>query len=76
MLNTGRFKEWNTIIAKASLKIRDVLEQLNLNIVEEFLRMRDAGLVARIRILNVCGLFRQGWRGNSSLMIALIFKKI
>ena len=76
LLISGKFKAWNTINAKALLKIRDVLDRKNVDIVEEFLRMRDAGLVARIRMLNVCGLFRQGWRSNAGLLFAVILKKI
>ena len=76
MLLQGKFKAWNTINANALLKIRDMLDPHNVDIVEEFLRMRDANLVARIRMLNVCGLFRQGWQGNLSLLLAVTLKKI
>ena len=76
MLIQGKFKVWNTTNANALLKIRHLLNKRNVDIIEEFFRLRDSGFVARIRMLNVCGLFRQGWRGNASLLLAVILKKI
>ena len=76
MLMQGKFRAWNTINVNALLKNRNLLEQRNLDIVEEFHRMRDGGLFARIRMLNVCGLFRQGWQGNLAMLFAVIFNRI
>ncbi len=76
LLLRGKFKVWNTTNANALLKISFLLDQRNLDIVEQFLRMRDASLFARIRMLNVCGLYRQGWKGNFTLWFAVIMRKI
>ena len=72
MLMQGKFKAWNTIHANTLLMLRDIVDPHNIDIVEEFLRMRDADLIARVRMLNVCGLFRQGWQGNLSLLFAVV----
>ena len=76
MLLQGKFKVWNTLNANNLLSIRDMLAPHNVKIVEEFMRMRDASLFTRIRMLNICGLYRQGWQGNFSLILAVILKKI
>ena len=76
MLLQGRFKSWNTQNARALLSIRDMLDPHNVDIVEEFLRMRDANIMARLRMINVCGFYRQGWQGSISLFLAAILKKI
>jgi glycosyltransferase involved in cell wall biosynthesis len=72
----GQFKAWNTINANALLEVREKLEPHNVEVVEEFLRMRDASIGARLRMLDVCGLFRQGWQGQISLLLSIVLKKI
>lgn len=43
---------------------------------ELFAKMRDARLKDRLRLMEVCGLYRQTWRGTFSLMLAALLKKI
>lgn len=44
--------------------------------VELFCKMRDARLKDRLRLIEVCGLYRQTWRGTISLILAALLKKI
>jgi glycosyltransferase involved in cell wall biosynthesis len=44
--------------------------------VELFAKMRDAKLKDRLRLMEVCGLYRQTWRGTLSLILAALLKKI
>jgi len=43
---------------------------------EIFGRFRGAHLKDRIRLLEVCGLYRQTWQGTLSLWLATIINKI
>jgi len=76
MLLEGRFRRWNEQNAKALLSIRHMLDHHNVEIVEEYLRMRDASTLTRLRMINVCGFYRQGWQGSLSLLLAVVLKKI
>lgn len=76
MLLQGKFKEWNTINADSLLKVRRMLLPHHVDIITEFLRLREGNIIQRVRMIGVCGLFRQGWHGNVSLLVAVILKKI
>ncbi len=43
---------------------------------ELFAKMRGARLKDRFRLMEVCGLYRQTWRGSFSLMLAALLKRI
>lgn len=72
----GRFKDWNTINYVALCKIKHLLTQDNQDILDTFGRFRGAKLKDRIRLLEVCGLYRQTWQGTLSLWLATILNKI
>jgi glycosyltransferase involved in cell wall biosynthesis len=76
MLIQGKFKEWNTINTSSLLEVEHLLLPHNVDIIREFLRLRDGHIIERIRMIGVCGLFRQGWHGNLSLLVAVFLKKI
>jgi glycosyltransferase involved in cell wall biosynthesis len=60
-----------------SLRLSELyLIKSNKEILEIFEIMRKAKLKDRIRLLEICGLYRQTWRGTISLIIASILKKI
>jgi glycosyltransferase involved in cell wall biosynthesis len=48
----------------------------NLEIYYLFKKLRSRNLKDRVRLIQVCGIYRQSWRGTLSLMIAAILKKI
>jgi len=72
----GRFKQWNDINYVALNGIRHLLSEDNQNILEIFGRFRGARLKDRIRLLEVCGLYRQTWQGTLFLWVATIINKI
>ena len=76
MLLQGNFKMWNTVNCDSLLKVRHLLLPQHVDIVTEFLRLREGNVIQRVRMIGVCGLFRQGWHGNLSLIVAVILKRI
>jgi glycosyltransferase involved in cell wall biosynthesis len=73
---SGRFKTWNTINYQALVNIKHLLSKDNQDILTTFGVFRGARLKDRIRLLEVCGLYRQTWPGTFSLWLATIINKI
>jgi glycosyltransferase involved in cell wall biosynthesis len=73
---TGRFKNWNDLNYAALYSIRHLLSKENQDILDIFGRFRGAHLKDRMRLLEVCGLYRQTWQGTISLWLATIINKI
>lgn len=72
----GRFKDWNTKNYKALCAIQHLLTKDNRDILTTFGKFRGARLKDRIRLLEVCGLYRQTWQGTFTLWLATIINKI
>jgi glycosyltransferase involved in cell wall biosynthesis len=72
----GRFKNWNDINYTALCNIRHLLTKDSQDILEIFGKFRGAKLKDRIRLLEVCGLYRQTWRGTFNLWLATIINKV
>ncbi len=72
----GRYKLWNDLNTDALLKNKQFLARENVQILELFVLLRSARLKDRLRLIEVCGLYRQTWQGTASLIFAAIFKKI
>ena len=72
----GRFKQWNDINYTALCDIRHLLSKDNQDILDTFGKFRGARLKDRIRLLEVCGLYRQTWKGTLSLWLATTLNKI
>lgn len=72
----GRFKNWNDLNYKALCNVRHLLTQDNQDVLDIFATFRGARLRDRIRLLEVCGLYRQTWQGTLSLWLATIINKI
>lgn len=73
---TGRFKNWNDLNYDALCSIRHLLTKDSQDILDIFGRFRGANLKDRMRLLEVCGLYRQTWKGTLSLWFATIINKI
>jgi glycosyltransferase involved in cell wall biosynthesis len=73
---SGRFKQWNDINYAALNNIRHLLSEESKDVLDIFEHFRGARLKDRIRLLNVCGLYRQTWQGTLSLWLATIVNKI
>jgi glycosyltransferase involved in cell wall biosynthesis len=71
----GRFKHWNNINYIALLNVKNFLTKDNQDVLHTYDLLRNASLKDRVRLLEVCGLYRQTWRGTLSLWLAIIFKK-
>ena len=72
----GRFRSWNTKNIEALYVANDILTEDNQEILRLFKLLRSAKLIDRFRLMEVCGLYRQTWRGTLSLFIAALLKKI
>jgi glycosyltransferase involved in cell wall biosynthesis len=72
----GRFKDWNDINYTALCNIRHLLTKDSQDILDIFGLFRGAHFKDRIRLLEVCGLYRQTWQGTFSLWLATIINKI
>jgi glycosyltransferase involved in cell wall biosynthesis len=72
----GRFTTYSEKNIQALDLGRKFLTQGNSEILDLFMLMRNAKLKDRFRLLEVCGLYRQTWRGTVSLICAAVFKKI
>lgn len=73
---SGRFKEWNNVNYVALKNVSYLLTKDNQDIIEIFGTFRGATLKDRIRLLEVCGIYRQTWQGTLSLWLATIINKI
>jgi glycosyltransferase involved in cell wall biosynthesis len=72
----GRFKVWNDMHVAALQKNRRLMTESSLETLDQFVRIRGSHLLHRFRMLEVCGLYRQSWRGTLSLYLAALLKKI
>ena len=72
----GDFKSWNAQNINA-LKVANNListeNQIKINLFE---KMRYSGLIGRLRLLRICGLYRQTRRGEIALLFAVLMQKI
>lgn len=73
----GRFRKWNTKNINALCIIIGMLTEDNQEILRLFILMRNASsIIDRFRLMEVCGLYRQTWRGTMTLFLAAFLKKI
>ena len=72
----GRFKSWNDANYAALYNIRHLLTKDSQDILDIFGTFRGAHFKDRIRLLEVCGIYRQTWQGTLSLWLATIINKI
>ena len=72
----GRFRNWNTKNIEALHAVNGMLTEDNQEILRLFKLLRSAKLIDRFRLMEVCGLYRQTWRGTMTLFLAALLKKI
>ena len=72
----GRFKTWNAINLQALSNVRYLLTVDNQVILDLFAKLREARIKDRARLLEVCGIYRQTWRGTLSLWLTILFNRI
>ena len=76
MVLQGRFQNWNKKNIAALVHKSELLSELNKGVLTWFCRIGTARLMERIRILGVCGLYRQTRLGTISLYLATVFNKL
>lgn len=76
MVYRGQFKRWSDQNIECLRIAEPYLTQDAREVLELFARMRQAGFKDRLRMFNVCGLYRQTWQGTWSLMLAALCQKI
>ena len=72
----GRFQNWNVKNIKALAHISELLSESNIEVLGWFRKIQTAGLVDRLRILGVCGIYRQTRLGTISLYLATVLNKL
>tara|TARA_B110000003_G_scaffold276197_2_gene321445 strand:- start:194 stop:1093 length:900 start_codon:yes stop_codon:yes gene_type:complete len=73
---SGSFKQWNDINYVALTSIRHLLSTKNKKTLDLFGRFRSGRLKDRVRLLSVCGIYRQTWQGTLMLWLATIVNKV
>ncbi|MDE2422935.1 MAG: glycosyltransferase family 2 protein [Betaproteobacteria bacterium] len=76
MLIQGRFKTFSDQNIKCLRMCYAHITPAAREKTEFFAKMRDARLKDRLRLMEVCGLYRQTWWGTLSFVFAALFKKI
>jgi len=76
LLLKGRFKDWNRQNINALKKVNHLLQKNHQEILMMFEILRDAKFKDRLRLLEICGLYRQTKGGTFKLFLAVILKKI
>lgn len=71
----GRLGVWSDRNILALNQARHLLTPESREILDLFVRLRRSTLAQRFRMIEVCGLYRQTWRGTISLIVAAVFKK-
>jgi hypothetical protein len=72
----GRLQKWNTQNVMALKKIVGIMPKNNQQIFMIFELLRSAGLVDRIRLMQIGGFYRQSRAGTFSLYFAVILNKV
>lgn len=76
MVLQGRFKKWTDQNLQALIASKHLMTSESRKILELFILLRASSLKERFRMLEVCGLYRQTWRGTISLIFAAMFNKL
>jgi hypothetical protein len=76
MLLKGRYRIWNDINIKALDEIEFMLTDGNREILRLFETMRTAKFKDRLRLFQVCGVYRQTRKGTLSLIFALLINRV
>lgn len=75
-LFTRQFRNWTSSNLKALACIENQLTHENKLVLRNFSVARQSNFINRIHLMKKTGIFRQSRKGNASLIIAIILKKI
>lgn len=76
MVFRGDFRSWSNQNIEILCNIKQLLTHGSRENLELFIKLRDASLRDRFRLLEVAGLYRQTWTGTISLLLAALFKRL
>ena len=76
LLINGRYRDWINQNLKCLSECTDLLTSESLELLSTFKKMRKAKIRDRIRLLKVCGLYRQTLRGTMSLHFFTILNRL
>lgn len=76
MVLNGNFKHCISLNSAALLKNTHLMSENNKIWIDVFMRMRNSNAKDRIRLLEICGLYRQTWRGTLTFMLAALLGKL
>ena len=75
-LYCGRYKQWTDQNIQALRQVESCLLTSNVEILNLFELLRKSKLRDRMRLLEICGLYRQTWPGTISLIFFAMLNKI
>jgi glycosyltransferase involved in cell wall biosynthesis len=76
MLLGGTYRRYNTIHLEAFNKLSIETVKTNIDLIDQFLIMRDKTLQVRWRMIKSLGLYRQTWDGHLALYLGAILRKL
>lgn len=72
----GEFKGLVDMNVASLLQHKTLLSRTSQDLLDSFIVMRSANFLKRVRLLSVCGIFRQTRNGTIALFLAIIFNQI
>ena len=76
MLLDGTYGRYNTKHLEVLNKLSIETVKANIDLIDQFLILRDKPLHARWQMIGKLGLYRQTWDGNSALYLGAILRKL
>jgi glycosyltransferase involved in cell wall biosynthesis len=76
MLLSGTYRRFNTMHLEAFNKLSIESAKTNIDLIDQFLIMRDEPLLERWRMIHELGLYRQSWDGQLALYLGAILHKL
>jgi glycosyltransferase involved in cell wall biosynthesis len=76
MLLGGTYRRYNTTHLEVFSKLNIETVKKNIDLIDQFLILRDKPLHARWQMIGKLGLYRQTWDGNSALYLGAILRKL
>lgn len=76
LLLGGRFRDWNDANTAALARAAHWLTPEARKTLGTFDVIRNGSLIKRIRAMRAAGLYRQTWRGQAALWLAVVLKKL
>jgi glycosyltransferase involved in cell wall biosynthesis len=76
MLLGGTYRRYNAIHLEAFNRLSIETVKTNIDLIDQFLIMRDKRIVARWQMIKSLGIYRQTWEGHLALYLGAILRKL